>query len=105
MLSMPVTVADRTSAELSAAQGACVVPVSKSQQDGCVGLPDPVMMLAGSTIALGAQTTDQWPQWGRMLVTKLRGTCLTCHNNVVSLAQLITTKLWHLLTLQCSASR
>ena len=87
MLSMPVAVADRTSAELSAAQQACGGADDVPLQGGCVvTLPDSVMMLAGS---LGTGRTDSQtngPDGHNVL-------------RVVALAQVCTTVLWHLLSL------
>ena len=56
MMSMPVAVADRMSAELSAAQQAGLVADGEAQQVGCVRLPGTAMMLSESMMALGAQT-------------------------------------------------
>lgn len=69
MLSIPVAVADRMSAELSAAQQACVVADTAVRQGGCVRLPSAVLMLAMSSMALSTRTHRPVAWLGTLVIT------------------------------------
>ena len=106
---MPVAVADRTSAELSAAQQVGVVADRNPWQGGCVRLPHFLMMLTNGTGRRISHTSGLMR--AQYISQQCCGTCSACHDSAVAPAQLVTTRLWRVLScttgtcLQRSASR